>query len=444
MKKSSFLRMAALCLTILMLATLMVACNTTTTTTTAPTTAAPAKIVVRILTQFGENTKHNGIKLLGDEITKQNPQYVFEAEHLGYDSYVQKLKQQIAAGTPPSIFTGRAPEFPEFIKAGKVVELTNQPWVKDYNDEAFGESKTADGKVWTMPYDFGGLCIFYSKAMFTKYNLKAPTTKTEWMNVCETFQKAGVTPFAFGGSEADPDGYTMENWLFSQLKSTQSGLTALQKVMNNEISIKDVPEVRKALELNYEMFVPYIEKNDMGIPREKAYDMFMGQQRPMTLHGSFVVGVFRAADPKADIGVFPVCWSETAADNKIFGFLDDNMMAATDGVTDAALKFFSYASSVPGLNIWAKAASAFTSSKLIAQLPDLDPISKELMGFKDKGQFYFKAPLISWQGNYNPEWQALCQEFFAAGIDAHAKGTPAATFVTSQLELMDKRIKALK
>jgi raffinose/stachyose/melibiose transport system substrate-binding protein len=398
---------------------------------------------VRIMTQFGEDTKHEGIRLISEAVTKLYPQYVFEIEHLGWDNYVQKLKQQMAAGDPPSIFSGNVIAFPDFIKAGKVLDLSNQPWVKDYPKAAFSES-IRDGKVWSMPYDFGAIGIFYSKEMFKKYNLKVPTTRAEWIKVCDTFKKNGITPIAFGGSEKDPCGYTVEPFLFSSLNSTPSGKVAIRKIMDGQLSVLDVPEIKLALSSVYEMFCPYIETNDMSIPREKAYDMFMAQDRPMTLHGSFVVGVFRAANPNADIGVFPVPNFAKAADNKLQGIMDDNMMASTDGNTDAAQKWLAFASSKEGLEIWAKAAYTFPASKLAAQVQSLDPLSKEMKSYMDNGRSYMKGDLSTWETVYGTEWQGICQKFIADGISAQAKGVKTDAFVSAQLKDIDKRIKALK
>ncbi|MEG1516315.1 MAG: hypothetical protein RSD95_15620, partial [Clostridia bacterium] len=278
--------------------------------------------------------------------------------------------------------------------------------------------------------------------MFAQYGVNVPTTKSEWIAACKTFVDAGVVPFAFGGSELDPSGYTMENWIYPMLLSSESAMRANAKIMAGEISIKDVPEYKQALINAYEMFVPFIEKNDMSIPREKAYDMFIGKKRPMTIHGNFVCGVFRAANPEANIGIFPITWSENADENKLNGYFDDNLMIAADGVTDAALKWMEFASSPAGLEIWARNTGSLTSSTLAGEI-EIDPIAVDILQYFNADKVYYKSDMSMFSGNFQTEWQSMCQKFFADGIDAYQNGVDSETFVTGQLEQMDLRFKAL-
>jgi hypothetical protein len=192
------------------------------------------------------------------------------------------------------------------------------------------------------------------------------------------------------------------------------------------------------------MFVPYIEKNDMSIPREKAYDMFTGMQRPMTWHGNWVVGVFREADPKGEFSIFPLPWSQTATENFLHGGTDDSMMIAADGETEAARLWMEMASSVEGLNAWAEKSGALSSSNLSAEITKMDDMSKAILGWFNQGRVFYRQDLSVLSGNYSAEWQNISQKFFADGIDAYAAGKSAEEFVSAYLQEIDRRFKSLR
>ena len=397
---------------------------------------------VRIMTQFGEATKHAGIEAISEAVSKLYPQYKFEATHLPYDKYVEKLKQEMAAGDPPSIFTGRVWEFPEFVAAGKVVDLTDQEFINTYDQTAIAEATyEADRKIYAVPYDRDAKGMWYRKEIFKELGVEVPTTKSEYIAMCDKIKAAGITPVSFGGAETNPCLSTLECFLYPLLEATNPDANA--KIVAGEISILDVPEYREGMINAYDMFIPYIEESDMGISRERSYDFFTGLQRPMTSQGSYVVGVFREADPDGEFGLFPIPWSENPEDNKVNAGSDDSLMASTDGVVDAALKWLEYASSVEGLNIWAENSGMLTASTLAPQVDRMDPMCEEMLHYFETDKAFYRGDMTLLSGNYSAEWENISQKFFSDGIAAYQAGQNAEDFVDTFLQEVDARFKSL-
>lgn len=397
---------------------------------------------VEILTQFGEAGKKAGLEAISKEVEKQHPEWKFEIICLSYDKYVERLKQEMSAGDPPSIFTGRPKEFPEFVEAGQVLDLTDQEFIKDF-DEKLVEEVTVDGKVWSVPYDKEIYGVFYRNELLDEYNLEVPTTKSEWINVCDTLKENGITPVAFGGADTDPCNYTLEYFWDSVLSST-GNIDAREKIMSGEVSVKDVPELREALENAYDMLIPYIEVNDMSITRDTAYEEFCAENRAFTIHGNFCASILREGAPDGEIGIMPLPWSDTAANNKLRYGVDDAMMIATDGNTEAALEWMKFATSTEGLSIWAENSKAYSASNLVKEIENQDSINKDINKYFEDGEYYFKGELKYFSGTHLTEWQNIAQKFFSDGLTAYADGAAAEEFVSGFLDEVDSRFSTLQ
>lgn len=398
--------------------------------------------LVRILSFFGENTKHAAVEQISAEVSKLYPQYKFEATHLSYDNYVQKLKSEIAAGDPPTLITGRAWEFPELIDAGKIVPLTECPFIDNYSDDQKKEA-VRNGEVWDVPLDiqFGG--VFYRKEMFREVlgTEEPPKTRSEWLDYCKKFQEAGITPIAFGGSEMDPCNYTISAWLDGQIATYDPDING--RIMRGEATFSESEVYKNGLIEAYNGFIPYIEKNDMSIPREKAYDMFLAQERPMTIHGTFCIGVFRQADPDGEFGLFPMPWSEDPSLNRLSVNTDNDFMVTSDGVVDAGIKWLEYLTSVEGLNIWAQTTGCMTASSLAGEVK-VDPMCAYSQQLLDEGFVRVKGDHTNWGGLYTSEFYTVMQRFCGEAIDAYAAGEDAETFVTRFLADLDKRFENMR
>lgn len=440
--KNLFTRVTAAVLCVAMSVALVVGCSSgTEDITTDSKSAEKTTQTVEILTQFGEAGKKAGLEAISREVEKQHPEYKYEIICLSYDKYVERLKQEMSAGNPPSIFTGRPKEFPEFIKAGQVLDLTGYDFINDF-DEKLREEVTMDGKVWSVPYDKEIYGVFYRQELLDEYDLSIPTTKEEWIQVCDTLKENGITPVAFGGAETDPCNYTLEAFWDAALISG-GNTDAIQKVMDKEISIKEVPEFKEALKNAYDMLIPYIEVNDMSITRDIAYENFCAKERAFTIHGNFCASILREGAPDGDIGIFPIPWGDDPEKAKLRYGVDDAMMIAAEGNTEAAIAWMEYATSTDGLGIWAENSKAYSASKLVGEIENPDPINQDINTYFENNEYYFKGDLKYFGGGYISEWQNMAQKFFTDGLEAYAAGQNSEQFVTEFLEEVDSRFSGL-
>ena len=73
-----------------------------------------------------------------------------------------------------------------------------------------------DGKTFGIPNGVSFWPMFYNKKVFAEYGLKAPTTWAEFINICDTLKKNGITPITASVDGAWPAFIWFEQLLISQ------------------------------------------------------------------------------------------------------------------------------------------------------------------------------------------------------------------------------------
>ena len=164
--------------------------------------------------------------------------------------------------------------------------------------------------------------------------------------------------------------------------------------------------------------------------------------RAFTIHGNFCASILREGAPDGEIGIFPVPWGDDKSTDKLRYGVDDAMMIAAEGNTEAALVWMKYATSAEGLSIWADNSKSYSASKLVAEIENPDPINQDINKYFDNGEYYFKGDLKYFDGSYLSEWQNMAQKFFSDGLAAYGDGKDSEEFVTGFLDEVDSRFSA--
>jgi raffinose/stachyose/melibiose transport system substrate-binding protein len=97
------------------------------------------------------------------------------------------------------------PNWQSLIDAGLLLDLTDQPFVKNYDASAIKDAGTYNGKVYETNLgrvSYSG--IYYNKDLFEKNNVKVPTTWDELVAACEAFKKANIPCMTAGGKDGWP------------------------------------------------------------------------------------------------------------------------------------------------------------------------------------------------------------------------------------------------
>jgi raffinose/stachyose/melibiose transport system substrate-binding protein len=201
--------------------------------------------------------------------------------------------------------------------SGAFAPLNGQSFLSDYQPSALA-AETYNGKTYGVvsgTYEEG---VFYNKQIFAKYHLSVPTTYSQFLAVCQTLKSHGVQPLftALGNVGAVYLQFiyyeAMIDLWYPHVAGGQLG-TALEK---GTVKWTDPNFIQG---MNEEKAIAqYLEPNYTGVPWESMPGDFAKGQDAMLLDGSWDLAAIQQANPKLQVGYFPLPFSNTAADNQAY------------------------------------------------------------------------------------------------------------------------------
>lgn len=161
-----------------------------------------------------------------------------------------------------------------------------------------------DGKIYVIPYKIQTGGVFYNKDMFNEYGVKVPETWEEFVEACEVFYNAGVTPIVMGlkdgWAHVVPYGLAAANDVLLDDPDWPS------KRMKGEVSFAENEGIKSSMEKYSLMMNKYnvSDKNSMTYAQSNEY--FYSQKAPMYIMGSWVQGLDITTEHDFETGFFPL------------------------------------------------------------------------------------------------------------------------------------------
>lgn len=287
---------------------------------------------------------------------KKYPDVNVKFSTVSNDNYPASLSSRLSAknvdifvlkdfSAPPKYAKEAEPDNLRLIRAGGVLDLSKQPFMKKYSKSVL-KSQSVDGKQYVVPtglsYTTG---LYYNKKIFKKYDLKPPRTFSQLKKVAGTLKKHGITPFGIGAKDGWPAGLPMLSTVQSLYPTAQSedALTKALWTQKTKLTDKKPLEVLKRTNMVYEN----AQKNFAGASYEDIPAGFGAGKYAMTPDGTWNNTVIaKAVGNKFDFGYIPAPMGDTAKSNDLLGGkveLQLGVSAATKNKTAALawLKFFS-------------------------------------------------------------------------------------------------------
>ena len=118
---------------------------------------------------------------------KKNPNIQIEQTYV--PDAPQIFQTRVAANDVPDLFT-HWPEritYWELCKQGIMLDLTDQPWLKKIDTPILDRGRY-QGKVYCQPVALLTFGVIYNVDMYAKYNIKIPTTWTDFIKVMDKFK----------------------------------------------------------------------------------------------------------------------------------------------------------------------------------------------------------------------------------------------------------------
>ena len=286
----------------------------------------------------------------------QNPGIKIQLTAVPTNNFAQVQTARIAAGAVdltegasagsgtqpnPSYVTGAQPTFVSEAQAGDWVNLTSEPFMKNFSPSALA-AVTTDGKVYVVPSGadlYTG--VFYNKTTFAKYGLSVPKTWSAFQSVVQTLKSHGVTPLVIGGKDVWPAGLPMLG-IVQSLYST-SGMSQLDhSLWTNKVSLASPTSV-EVLSRIQQLYAD-AGTTFPGVSEVAATADFTNGQAAMWPDGTWNAPTIAQTAPSLQFGYFPLPASDNAADNAVLGGKLDFSFAIPSSAPNksAALKWLSF------------------------------------------------------------------------------------------------------
>ncbi len=230
------------------------------------------------------------------------------------------------------------PNWQTLIDAGLLMDLTDQPFIKNYDDATIKDAGTYNGKVYAINLgrvSYSG--IYYNQDLFDKHGVKVPTTWPELVAACETFKKNNVPCMTAGGKDGWPifvGAYGLTGALYPDQAALAEGLWTGKMKWNDDQALKMWEKMKVYTQ-------DMMESGASGIAGDAAPGRFASGEVAMFPGGTWYAAAIDAAQPAFKWGYIPFPGSDNADDNKyLFGKYDQGWaVAANTPNKDAAMKY---------------------------------------------------------------------------------------------------------
>ncbi|MFE1437917.1 ABC transporter substrate-binding protein [Streptomyces sp. NPDC058739] len=175
-------------------------------------------------------------------------------EEVPGSDYSPKLRTAMGSpGAPDLFFNWGGGSIKAYEKAGKLVDLTgtieSDPVLKDGFLPAVLAAGDLGGRHYGIPMrGMQPVILFYNKAVFAEHGLKPPTTWDQLLDNNAKLKKAGITPFALGGSDVWPELMWLE-----YLVDRVGGPEVFRRIQDGDAEGWGDPAVLRAAELVKEL-----------------------------------------------------------------------------------------------------------------------------------------------------------------------------------------------
>src|SRR5258708_7908692 len=184
-----------------------------------------------------------------DAYTKLHPNVTINITVLENEAYKAKLTTVMQAGTPPDLFwSWGGGVLWNYAGAGLVRDISpeltakNNEWKDTFSAKAALDLYGQNGKYYGVPLDWGGVGVFFNKALFKKAGLDATKPPANWddfLAAVKALKAAKITPIAIGEKDKWPG-----HFFYGYLATREGGQDAFLKAYNRTGSFADAPFVK--------------------------------------------------------------------------------------------------------------------------------------------------------------------------------------------------------
>jgi N-acetylglucosamine transport system substrate-binding protein len=228
-------------------------------------------------------------------------------KHAATTQIGSEMQPRFVAGNPPDVLDDSGAqkiEYAVLINDGQVADLgplLDAPSFDDPNVTVRDtllpgvvEQGTFGDKFVILNYVYETYALWYSKPLFEQHGWQVPTTWDQMMALCEQIKAAGISPFAYGGTNAAD--YVLDLNLTSAIK--QGGLDVISKIDNLEPGAWQQDTVVAATQRIEEMVRKgYFMPGSEGLKHTEAQTSWVQGKAAFYVSGSWLENEMKGISP---------------------------------------------------------------------------------------------------------------------------------------------------
>lgn len=314
----------------------------------APTAFMAQQRTLRIVTVNNGDAEKNAYTAIAADFMKVNPGVKVQIDCQASDTFFNAIQTRVQSMDLDIGYVGpmRRDQNLELlvpaIRSKHLVDLTGQPFIKNYLPTSVTAGTTINGKVWGVPLGIFGIVTYYNPDLLKKCGInKVPTTKAEFMAALKTVKAKGYTGIALGMK----DGWQTQLTMLQIFNQMVQGKT--EQYMNELASGKnaiDGPVFTNILQTMSEL-APYYTEGASGISYEGQVSEFTSGKAAFMLDGTWQISSILNAKPTFTPGIIDMPINEKASDKNIGAIkADPNLFVLNTPQKDIAIKFLAFLS----------------------------------------------------------------------------------------------------
>lgn len=228
----------------------------------------------------------------------------------------------VRSNPPDLVLTNYNLEMARFMERGALADLAHLPAASQVRDDIVELSHNYPqypGRTSVLPYSAMAASVIYNKRIFEENGVEVPTTWNALIDVCETLQAAGVTPFY--ATFMDP--WTIMQGWYDYVAGGMVDIAEFYRLMNeigpdvgpdSEVSFQRtmLEPVQKMVQLT-----SYINSDAAGRGYGDGNTAFANGAAAMILQGPWAFSEFEKVSTDLDLGTFPLPATEDPDDLKV-------------------------------------------------------------------------------------------------------------------------------
>lgn len=282
------------------------------------------------------------------------------------------LQTKLASGQPSDLICYNKVSAENELEIQKnCIDLSEEPFVDNLLDK---DVLTApDGKIYGFAFAIktGGMGVVYNKTLFEEKGIEIPKTYDEFLDVCETLQADGITPF-YGPFK---DVWTFQMWTASTwgyyVEKFEPDLW--DRLNANEIGWDEIPAFEESLQKAYDLYKDgYMQETVLSDDYNSITDAMGSGEYAMTVGSDTTARDLLAAHPDITFDIFPYPVYEGEDEYLTISQLDAEFFIPKDAKhVEEAKKFLNFMAQPEQCNTAQKEA-AFIANVKDAEEPDFD------------------------------------------------------------------------